>query len=265
MIKSIAVAMVFAASSAAAQGASPAPSYEARLDGLLAAHDAMGLGRAIFLDTPDEYTSRRALAWLQVQQATNGGGTLIAVLHSGLLWRQAQRWAEPTRTSHSRAAGTQLYLARALISTEGFQCADATAWPAGEASVERQLAGVRQYLSGLTGADRQALAHDALKSAIASFALRANDVWLCSLGAAQIGKFLQKHPEIGEKKTTELGGTTVPGQPGKTVVLEDPSILPDFVPFAEWRAKRRTAIDKVAAMLGLPPPGDYGDARHRLE
>lgn len=261
----IAVAVVFTASAAAAQSAPLVGPYEATLNGLLAAHDATGLGRAIFLETPGPPVRPRAFAWLRAQQATNGGGTLIAVLHSALLWRDIQSLAEPARTGPSRAAGVQLLLARVLISTEGFQCADVTAPPAGEASVERQLAAVRQYLSTLTETERKALAHDALKSAIASFALRGNDVWLCGLGTAQVGKFLQKHPEIGDRKISELGGKAVPGQPGKTIVLEDPSILPDFVPFARWQIQRRAAIDKLAATLGLPPPGDYGDARHRLK
>jgi len=248
LMASLAVAPV----SGSAQNAPPPGPYEARLDALAASHDTVGLGRAIFPDEPDADAGARAAAWLKNQQLSNGGSALIAVLHAALLWQAAQQAAEPDKARLSREATGQYLLARLLISTEGLQCRDATAPAGGSASVERQLGVVRQYLSGLPEADRKALMGDAFKVLLATFPMRENDVWLCSLGADQMRKYLEKHP--------------VPGEPGTTVTIEnDPSILPEFVPYADWQARRRTRLDAVADIVGAGPLTDYGDARHRLK
>lgn len=244
--------MAVAAGSGFAQTALPPGPYEARLDALAAAHDTAALGRAIFPDTPDAETGARAGAWLESQQAAKGGSALIAVLRSALLWQAAQQAAESDKARLSREAARQYLLARLLVSTEGLQCRDATAPVGGSASVERQLGVVRHYLAGLTEADRKALLADAFKTLLATFPLRENDVWLCSLGNDQMRKYLEKHP--------------VPGEPGTTVTIEnDPTILPEFVPYADWQARRRARLDATADIVGGGPLADYGDASHRLK
>ena len=247
-------ALVFSSpgSAAFAQNTSSPGPYEARLDALDAARDTLALGRAIFPDKPDAETGARAAAWLEDQQRSKGGGTLIAVLHSALLWQAAQQAPEPDKTRLSREAVGQYLLARLLVSTEGLQCRDATAPDGGAASVERQLGVVREYLSVLPETDRKLLLADAFKTLLATFPMRDNDVWLCSLGTDQMRKFLEKHP--------------VPGEPGTTITIEnDPSILPEFVPYADWQARRRTRLDATADIVGAGPLTDYGDAKHRLK
>jgi hypothetical protein len=239
-------------SSGFAQNASLPGPYEARLDALVTGHDTVALGRAIFPDKPDAETRARAAAWLENQQLSKGGGTLIAVLYSALLWQAAQQAPEPDKTRLSREAIGQYLLARLLVSTEGLQCRDTTAPAGGSASVERQLGVVREYLSTLPEADRKSLLADAFKTLLATFPVRENDVWLCSLGTDQMRKYLEKHP--------------VPGEPGTTITIEnDPSIQPDFVPYANWQARRRARLDATADIVGARPPTDYGDARHRLK
>jgi hypothetical protein len=264
----VALAAVVAVSplSGLAQNASPTGPYEAELDAHLKAHDAKALGRAIFAPSASAETPARAAAWLKNQEMSNGGSTLIAVLYAALLWRSAQQAPEPDRTRLGREAGRQYFLARLLIATEGFQCQDATAVPAGVASVERQIGEAGRYAHGLTEAERTQLMADAFKTLMATFPVRENDVWLCALGRAQIGKYLEKHPAVGQKPVSELEAKTVPGMPGKTVVLgADPSILPDFVPYSDWQAQRRARIDATVSVLGVKPPADYGDATHRMK
>ena len=248
----VALAAVSPGSSSFAQNALPSSPYEARLDALVAARDTVALGRAIFPDKPDAETGTRAAAWLKTQQLSNGGSTLIAVLYSALLWQAAQQAPEPDKTRLSREATGQYLLARLLVSTEGLQCRDATAPAGGSASVERQLGVVREYLSVLPEADRKSLLADAFKTLLATFPMRENDVWLCSLGTEQMRKYLEKHP--------------VPGEPGTTVTIEnDPSILPGFVPYADWQARRRARLDATADIVGTGPLTDYGDTNHRLK
>jgi hypothetical protein len=247
-------ALIFASpgSSGFAQNALPPGPYEARLDALVAARDTAALSRAIFPDMPDAETGARAAAWLKDQQLSKGGGTLIAVLYSALLWQASQQAPEPGKTRLSREAVGQYLLARLLVSTEGLQCRDTTAPAGGTASVERQLGVVRKYLSVLPEADRKSLLADAFKTLLATFPNRENDVWLCSRGTDQMRKYLEKHP--------------VPGESGTTVTIEnDPSILPELVPYADWQARRRTRLDATADIVGAGPLAGYGDADHRLK
>jgi hypothetical protein len=261
-----AVVAVLPISSGLAQGTLQPDPYEAQLDGLLKARDTMALGRAIFPANPSVEITTRAANWLKTQEVAKGGSTLIAVLYAALLWRSAQRVPEPDKTRLSREAGTQYFLARLLIATEGFQCKDATALPAGEASIERQIGAVRLYVYALPESDRTALMGEAFKAMLATFPMRENDFWLCSLGSAQIGKYLEKHPEVGQMPVSGLEGKTIPGTPGKTVVLgNDPSILPDFVPYSDWQSRRRARIDATTSVLGIKPPADYADANHRTK
>jgi hypothetical protein len=261
-----AVVSVSPVSSGRAQGALQPGPYEAQLEALLKAHDTMAVGRAIFPANATAETTARAAAWLKTQQTSKGGGTLIAVLYGALLWRSAQQAAEPDKTRLSREAGVQYFLARLLIVTEGFQCKDKTASPAGESSIEGQIGVVRQYLQRLPEAERTQLMADAFNVMLATFAVRENDFWLCSLGTTQFGKYLDKHPEVGQKPVGELEGKTVPGTVGKTITLgNDPSILPDFVPYSDWQARRRARIDTTVSVLGVKPPADYGDAKHRMK
>ncbi|CAN5724667.1 hypothetical protein BH10PSE6_BH10PSE6_57350 [soil metagenome] len=235
-----------------AQNAPPPGPYEARLDALAAARDTVALSRAIFSDKADVEIGARAAAWLKDRQLSKGDGTLIAVLYSALLWQAAQQAPEPGKTRLSREATGQYLLARLLVSTEGLQCRDTTALGGGLASVERRLGMVRDHMPVLPEADRKALLADAFKTLLATFPMRENDVWLCSLGTDQMRKYLEKHP--------------VPGEPGTTVTIEnDPSILPEFVPYADWQARRRARLDATADIVGAGKLSDYGDASHRLK
>jgi len=150
----------------------------------------------------------------------------------------AEQAPEPDKTRLSREAVGQYLLARLLVSTEGLQCRDMTAPAGGAASVERQLGVVREYLSVLPETDRKSLLADAFKTLLATFPMRDNDVWLCSLGTDQMRKFLEKHP--------------VPGEPGITIE-NDPSILPEFVP---------TPTGRLGGGQGsMPRPVSWAQAR----
>lgn len=235
-----------------------AGSYEAGLDGLLAARDYTGLGRAVLDDAKDGATAVRALDWLQAR-ALADGGSLISFLYSAALWRLSESVPEPDRAQLQVAAAAQYIVARWLILTEGFQCADATAPRARLAALDERLAPVARYFSRLVPAQRKQVLNVGRVVMLRGFKARVNDVWMCSGGTAHFLKYFEKHPDAKGKETM------VPGQIGTTIELPaDPSIVPDFVPYGDWQARRRAAIDKLVREFGLEPVTDYADASHRM-
>jgi hypothetical protein len=239
----------------------PAPGpYEARLDELLAGRDFAGLTDAALHDVTDEEAAVRALNWLQAQQVAHGGSVYIALVYSALLWKVADSVPEPQRHGLLQTAGGELMVARWLIQAEGFQCADTSAPGARLASLDDQVPEVAQYVASAPEADKRQMKNFALTIVLKTFRNRQNDVWLCSAGIGYYNKYFAKHPDAVGKETT------VPGTPGKTVVLPaDPSLLPDFVAFPDWKARRRAVLDQLAKQAGVKPPTDYGDAATRLK
>lgn len=234
----------------------PGP-YEAKLDALAAAHDYSALGKAVVTDVRDMETASRALNWLRAQQFAKGGSSYIAYLYAALLWRTSQSIPEPGKTGLAQNAGIQLMQARWLVQAEGFQCSDTTAPQTGWIAIESGLRPLVQYVAKLPEADKKKINDVALEALLVTFPARRNDVWLCRSGMAQYGKYFEKHPEIGNKPVDEFKG--------RTIVLDDPSIMPDFVPYADWKAKRRAAIDKITDGLGVARVTNYRDAVSRLK
>jgi hypothetical protein len=236
----------------------PAPGpYEAKLDSLLAARTYDGLAKAL-VDVKDMDAAMRALNWLRAK-SLNGGGLYIAYLYSASLWRMANSIPEPNKSGLQQSAAVQLQLALWLLRAEGFQCADTTAPGSRYAAVGGQLMDVGRYYAALPAATKKSVDDLAFRALTQLFKLRPNDVWMCSGGMAQYGKYFEKHPEVGNKPID------APGQGGKTIVLPaDPSILPDFVAFQDWKAKRRAALDKIADEIGAKRLSDYGDGGSRM-
>lgn len=236
----------------------PAPGpYEAKLDSLLAARSYDGLAKAALVDAKDMDTAMRALNWLRAQ-SLNGGGLYIAYLYSASLWRVANSIPEPNKAGLQQSAAVQLQLALWLMKAEGFQCADTSAPRSRYAAIGSQLQDVARHYTTLPAATRKSVDDLAFLALTQLFKLRPNDIWMCSGGMAQYGKYFEKHPEIGNK---QIG---VPGQGGTVVLPADPSILPDFVAFQDWKAKRRAALDKIADEIGAKRPIDYGDGSSRM-
>ena len=237
----------------------PAPGpYEASLDRLLAARSYDGVGKAVLQDVKDMDTAVRALNWLRAK-SLGGGGLYIAYLYSAALWRMANSIPEPNKSGLQQSAAVQLQLARWLLQAEGFQCADTSAPRSRYVAIEGPLMDVGRYYAALPAATKKSVDDLAFRALTQLFRLRPNDVWMCSGGMAQYGKYFEKHPEVGNKEIGTLG------QAGKTIVLPaDPSILPDFVVFPDWKAKRRAALDKIADEIGATRLSDYGDSTSRM-
>ncbi len=256
----VAISLAAALPTAFAQSTYAPGPHEAKLDRLLVGRDFEGLTKAVLEDARDEEAVVRTLDWLQAKQLGDGGNAHVALLYSALLWQVAQGLPEPQKTSLAQSAGFELILARWLVQAEGFQCADTSAPGARLDMIDSQFKDIARYVGASSAADRRKMTDIALAILLGTFKRRTNDVWLCSGGIAQFNKYFEKHPDATGKETT------VPGSPGKTIMLPaDPSILPDFVAFPDWKARRRAAIDKIAREAGGKPPADYQDGTTRMK
>jgi hypothetical protein len=256
----LALALAAASPSAFAQSTYAPGPHEAKLDKLLAGRDFEGLTKVVLEDGRDEEAVVRTLDWLQAKQLGDGGSAYVALLYAALLWQVAQGLPEPQKASLAQSAGFELILARWLVQAEGFQCADTSAPGARLDMIDSQFKDIARYVTASSAADRRKMTDIALAILLGTFKRRANDVWLCSGGIAQFNKYFEKYPGATGKETT------VPGGAGKTITLPaDPSIVPDFVAFLDWKARRRAAIDRIAKEAGAKPPADYQDAATRMK
>ena len=239
----------------------PAPGpYEATLDKLLANRDFAGLTRAALHDVTEQEPAMRALNWLQDQQIAHGGSVYIALLYSALLWKVSESVPEPQRQSLAQTAGASLLAARLMILSEGFQCADTSAPGARLDSLDAQVPEVSAYLASASEADKRLMIKAAFTIALKTFRNRENDVWLCRAGIGYYNKYFAKHPDVPGKETTVAGSSVT-----NVELPDDPSLLPDFAPFRDWKAERRAALDRLAQGSGVEPLTDYGDAQTRLK
>jgi hypothetical protein len=239
----------------------PAPGpYEAKLDTILASHDSDALLRATIIDVKDTTTALRAMNWLRDRETATGGSVQIAWLYAATLWRFAAAIPEPSKRQLQQSAMAQLFLARMLIATEGFQCADASAPGARRSVVDGQLREIVAYVSAQSDADKKMAASNALAMTLLGFVLRENDIWLCNGGSGFFVKYFERHPNERGKETAAPGGI------GKTMVLPpDLSIVPDFVPYDTWKDKRHAALDQISTANGGKKLTNYGDAKHRMK
>lgn len=239
----------------------PAPGrYEAKLDNLLKAQEYERLFQAAVVDVDDMQQAERGLNWLRAKQLGQGGGTLVAFLYSALLWRVAGSHDEPEKTGLRQSAIAQFFVLRMMIFSERSQCADASSPAARMDIVDAALEEIGEASLALSQDDKNHVARLALGRVVATFKDRENDVWLCNGGAALFAEYFARHPD---EQGTEVHR---PGEIGRTIVLpHDPSILPGFVPYQDWKSERHAALDKIAQDIGEKRLDNYGDARHRMK
>jgi hypothetical protein len=237
----------------------PGP-YEEKLDVLLAAHDTDALNRAILFDVKDLNTATHGLDWLRAKQIVSGGSSHIAYLYSALSWRVSDSLPEPHKSNLKQNAVAQMILARWLIQSEGFQCADAGAPGARLALLNSQLKTIADYGQKIPQPDAATIMRNMFLTMMLSFKKRENDVWLCRGGLRYLAKYFEKHPD---EKGTDV---SVPGSVGANKMLPvDPTIMPDFVPYDNWKDKRHAVLDSILKQTGGNPTTNYLDTDHRVK
>lgn len=233
--------------------------YEAKLDALLAAHDTTALTQIILNDVPDLTTALRGLNWLKTQETMYGGSSYIAYLYAALSYRASNNFPEPQKTGLRKNAVGQMLLAKWIIQTEGFQCADPSAPQSRVDLINAQLVDIIRYSPQLPQDEVNNIIRNMYGVLMLSFNKRGNDIWLCRGGADYWVKYFQKHPDEKGKEVS------IPNTVGTNREFAlDPTIMPDFVPYESWKDKRHAAIDKLLLQSGGRPTGIYMDAEHKM-
>ena len=75
---------------------------------------------------------------------------------------------------------------------------------------------------------------------------RPPDSWLCSGGLSFMLKFSEKHKNNPNPPTREIQD---PSRPGRTILMEDPDIKPEFVADEEWQPRRKQLVAKFVEQL----------------
>ena len=75
---------------------------------------------------------------------------------------------------------------------------------------------------------------------------RAPDTWLCSGGLSFMLRFSEKHRNNPNPPSREIQD---PSRPGRTILLDDPDIKPEFVADEEWHLRRKQLVAKFTEQL----------------
>ena len=141
-----------------------------------------------------------------------------------------------------------------------------------EATLDKLLA--NRDFAGLT----RAALHDVTEQEPAMRALNwlqdqqiahGGSVYIALLYSALLWKVSESVPEPQRQSLAQTAGASLLA--ARLMILSegfqcaDPSLLPDFAPFRDWKAERRAALDRLAQGSGVEPLTDYGDAQTRLK
>ena len=75
---------------------------------------------------------------------------------------------------------------------------------------------------------------------------RAPDTWLCSGGLSYMVRFFEKHKNNPNPPAHEIQD---PSRLGRTIIVEDPDIKPEFVADEEWNTRRKQLVAKFVEQL----------------
>jgi hypothetical protein len=183
--------------------------------------------------TAEEF--RIGLNWLREKSVSGLGGLRIHYSYAFGLFRAGVK-----------ETSTFAYLLGLLTGRiDAVRCKDPTAPGDKLYGWEQNLAPIFQQFLSLDPGQRNQLIHLAVATE-ERFSSRPPDAWLCSGGLAFMNKFAEKHKNNPNPPAREIQDPT---RPGRTILLEDPEIKPEFVTDEEWQARRRQIIAKFIEQL----------------
>jgi hypothetical protein len=178
---------------------------------------------------------RLGLAWLRDKSLSGFGGSRIHYSYALGLFR-----------AEIKDTATFAYLLALLTGrVDAVRCADPSAPGDKLPRWEQNLAPIFQHFLSLELGQRKQLISLAVAVEEQSSG-RAPDTWLCSGGLSFMLKFAEKHKNNPSPPTREIQDPT---RPGRTILLDDPDIRPEFVTDEEWQVRRRQVIAKFVEQL----------------
>ena len=163
------------------------------------------------------------LDWLKERAGTSEASARYGYVYAAWLWA----------AGHQEEAATQYFRAGYKARWDGARCADVSAAPARILQYENAVG--RPIVTFLKSSSKDvhqrvlAVLSPTLEERIAN---DPKDEWVCSGGAAYFKKYAEKHPEFSQRRIDD------PALRGKTIVLADDTIHPEFISDEEWRLKR---------------------------
>lgn len=167
------------------------------------------------------------LMWLKARTGNSEASARYSYAYSAWLWAVGRR----------DLASSVYVLAGFKARWDGSRCGDLTAAPGNILQYESVLG--TQIVPFLQSADkdlRQRVLAVLSLNLEERFANSAKDEWVCSGGVAYFQKYFEKHPEQGQLPADD------PSLRGKTIVLSDDTIHPEFIADEDWRMKRKEVV-----------------------
>lgn len=209
--------------------------YTTELDQLATKNDLLGELIQRVNQPRDAEEMRVGLDWLKARSVSGFGGSRITFSYAGNLFR----------VGITDTASLALLFGLLTSRVDAARCADPSA-PADKLQRWDQALGpLLQHFRSLSAGQQRELVLIAI-SMEDRFSARQPDVWMCSGGLAFMNKFFQKHGNNPNPPAREVQDPT---RIGRTIILEDPDIKPDFVPDEQWKLSRQRIIANFAQQM----------------
>lgn len=174
---------------------------------------------------------KETLDWLRLRGFYDNESARYTYAYAAWLWSAGIK----------DSASVMYFFAGIKARSDGVRCADKTSAPDRIMQYEMLLRGpINQFVQTQSNTVKEEIFRLATMRLEERLPLRQPDEWLCNGGMAFFKKYADKHGNLNGKEVT---GSTA--SIGKTMVIEDDSIKPDFVGKVEWQAERRLVTDSA--------------------
>lgn len=208
--------------------------YLAELEQLAAKSDLNDLLKRV--NQPRNVEEVRAgLNWLRVKTVEGFGGSRIHYSYALGLFRE-----------NVRDTATFAFLNGLLFGRiDAARCADPSAPSDKLQRWEQSLGPIFTHFLSLPPEERRKLVEMAI-STERNYSKRGPDTWLCSGGLVFMKKFMEKHKDNSSPPMREIQDET---RAGRTVLLDDQTIKPEFVSDDDWQMNRKQLISKFSEQM----------------
>lgn len=211
-------------------------SYVAELDRLAAKRDLNDLVERVNQPRNIE-EARQGLTWLRAKSLSGFGGVRIFYSYAYGLFR-----------ANVKDTATFSYLIGTLVGrVDAARCGDPTAPTDKLMRWEQGLTPISKNFISLSQSERKQLINMAV-TAEERLKDRPVDSWLCNGGLSFMRKYAEKHKNDPNPPAREIQDET---RIGRTILLDDPDIKPEFIADEEWKAKRKQIIVRFLEQMPL--------------
>lgn len=208
--------------------------FTAELDKLSAQDDLGALIKRVNEPRTTE-EMKQGLAWLRARTMSGIGGSRMFYSYAGNLYKVGIK----------ETAGFAYLVGLLFGRVDAARCADPSAPGDKLVRWDRNLQPIFQYFVALPLEERKKWVSMAITME-AGIGNRAPDPWLCTGGLSYMRKFMEKHKDDAQPPAREIQDDT---RVGRTILLDDPDIKPEYVADDEWKARRQQIVARFVEQL----------------